>query len=460
MLNRHSHSEILKVLFLCSFSILSLFLGFFINAWRVADPEWFDSHQRDSESLLIGRMVKSGQDGIFSGGGLLGYGSLNTTPVVYSDMPFSNQYLAYTDGLRFGAYTTYNSQIGAQGVLFSILDRLIPLAPQEKLRLFYAMTSLCSAVSLTAIVFWFYLEFGGIVALFVLISAVSSQWLVVLGRNLCWSVWAFYLPVAVVMHTLRFKRGLTKIKHSTIGGIVFITVFIKCLFNGYEYITSTLVMIAVPFVYYGILSRWDLQRFLKGLFAVAFSSCIAILLSTLILCFQIASVKGSFLDGVNHVAYSFGKRTSGTPQNYPPEYAPGLKASTTGVLVTYLKGTFFNANNYLSTSSRFLSVYLFKVRYISLILCFMILSGLLYFLRNRRATEAEGRKPMALIAATWFSILAPLSWFIVFKAHSYVHAHINFILWQMPFVFFGFALCGLVVKRLFPRFIHPALERA
>ena len=38
-----------------------------------------------------------------------------------------------------------------------------------------------------------------------------------------------------------------------------------------------------------------------------------------------------------------------------------------------------------------------------------------------------------LVLATWFSILAPFSWYIIFKAHSFIHMHMNFIVWQMPF---------------------------
>ena len=52
---------------------------------------------------------------------------------------------------------------------------------------------------------------------------------------------------------------------------------------------------------------------------------------------------------------------------------------------------------------------------------------------------------IALICATWFSILAPLSWFVIFKAHSYIHTHMSFLLWQMPFTLFGFAVFGATV---------------
>ena len=450
MRSKRSPSQTLKALLICFLSVLSLFLGFFTNCWRVADQQWFDNHQRDMESFIVGRMVKSRQDGIFSSGGLTGFGSLEATQVNYFDDPCSNQYLAYTNGLPFGTYTTYNSQIGGQGMFFGILDKFTTCSPHEKLRLFHALTSLFSAVALTAIIFWFYLEFGLTVALLVLVSAVFSQWLVVFGRNLWWSMWAFYLPVAVIMHYLRFKRELMNVKPFAFGAIVFITIFIKCLFTGYEYITTTLVMMVVPLVYYGILKGWNFRKLLAGLFTAASSSCLAILLTFLILCFQVASVQGSFRDGVNHIVYVFAKRTHANPQDFPSIYASSLKSSTTRVVARYLWGTFFDANNYLSCSNQFVSAYLLKIRYLYLILLFMTMSGMLYFLRNRCVAEEEKQKRVALIFATWFSILAPLSWFIIFKSHSYLHVHMNFIVWQMPFVFFGFAVCGLVVKSLLP----------
>jgi hypothetical protein len=53
---------------------------------------------------------------------------------------------------------------------------------------------------------------------------------------------------------------------------------------------------------------------------------------------------------------------------------------------------------------------------------------------------------LALVGATWFSILAPLSWFVIFKAHAYVHPHMDYIAWHMPFVLFGAAVLGLAGK--------------
>jgi hypothetical protein len=60
-------------------------------------------------------------------------------------------------------------------------------------------------------------------------------------------------------------------------------------------------------------------------------------------------------------------------------------------------------------------------------------------------------KALALIAATWYSILAPLSWLVIFKAHAYIHTRLAPVVWQLPFLFFGIALIGFTVSTLFGR---------
>ena len=53
-----------------------------------------------------------------------------------------------------------------------------------------------------------------------------------------------------------------------------------------------------------------------------------------------------------------------------------------------------------------------------------------------------------MVITTCFSILAPLSWFIIFKTHSYVHTEMNYITWYIPFCLFGFGILGIVITRL------------
>jgi len=424
-------------------SIGLLFFGFFSNTWRVADQNWFATHQKDTEAHVMGRMVKSRQDGIFSAGGLNGWGTAKSTDAEWiPSTELGPQYTAYLYELSFEKFSTYNSQPAGQGMIFSLLDRLIPLSQQTKLRLFYVLTALLSAIALTAIIGWFYEEFGGWVAIFVLCSAVLSQWLTVFGKNLWWSLWAFYLPMIVVMYFLKRYRETLDQQLIRFGIVIFIAVSIKCFINGYEYITTTLVMMMVPFVYYVILNKWSRQQCVKWTLAAGLGSGVAIFFSFIMLCFQIGAAKDGFMDGVEHIVWSFGKRTYGEAEDFPPVYAASLNAGTLSVVITYMNGIFFDLNNYLSISNDFISNFLLKIRYYYLIVLFVVMSVLLFSRSNKEILAERRPHYIALIWTSWFSILAPLSWFVIFKAHSYIHIHMSFLLWQMPFTLFGFAVFG------------------
>ena len=147
------------------------------------------------------------------------------------------------------------------------------------------------------------------------------------------------------------------------------------------------------------------------------------------------------MDGVAHIIWSFGKRTYGEAEDFPPVYAASLNASTLSVVITYMNGIFFDFNNYLSIENAFISNLLLKIRYYYLIVLFIAMSALLLW----RSHAEQRHHYIALICATWFSILAPLSWHIIFKAHSYIHTHMSFLLWQMPFTLFGFAVFGSAI---------------
>ena len=437
-----SQSAFVRKMSIWTLSIGLLFFGFFSNTWRVADQNWFATHQKDTEAHVMGRMVKSRQDGIFSAGGLNGWGTAKSTDAEWiPSTALGPQYTAYLYKLSFEKFSTYNSQAGGQGMIFSLLDRFIPFSPEMKLKLFYILTALLSAAALTFIVGWFYEAFGGWVAIFVLSSAVLSQWLTVFGKNLWWSLWAFYLPMIAIMYFLKRYRETLDRQLIRFGIVIFIAVSIKCFINGYEYITTTLVMMLVPFVYYAILDKWNSRQCVKWTLAVGLGSGVAIFFSLIMLCFQIGAAKDGFIDGVEHVIWSFGKRTYGEAEDFPPVYAASLNAGTLSVVITYMNGVFFDLNNYLSNTNSFVSNFLLKIRYYYLIILFIVMSALLLW-----RSHAERRQHyIALICATWFSILAPLSWFVIFKAHSYIHTHMSFLLWQMPFTLFGFAVFGSAV---------------
>ena len=436
-----SRQNAVRKITIWSLSVLLLFLGFYVNMWHAAKPTWFENHQRDTEAHIMGRMVKSYHEGIFSAGGLNGDGTIKNIPKQWeSASRLQRQYIAYLNNLSFDGFSTYNSQPGGQGMVFSLFDRLLPGPSNIKLQFFYVLTALLTAIAISALISWFYQEFGFGVAVCVLVTTLFSGWLTVFGKNLWWSTWAFYLPMIAVLYYLKRQREEPNRPYLRFSIVVFIAISIKCFINGYEYMTTTLVMMTVPCVHYAILEKWDKQRILKLTLATCIGSGVAILLSLIILCFQIGAIRTGFVDGITHVIYSIGKRTYGSAEDFPPIYAASLDAGTIEVVLKYLNGVYFDLNNYIAKEIPFVSKWIFKVRYAYLIILFIGVTVLM-LLQNKQSLRSEHRQHyLALICTTWFSILAPMSWYVIFKAHSFIHTHMSFLLWQMPFTLFGFAL--------------------
>ncbi|NQU12430.1 hypothetical protein HQ590_16665 [bacterium] len=432
-----------------------LFWGFFANGLRVADPKWFDRFQ-GSEALVVGRMVKSRQDGLFSAGGLNGWVLTNQLPVVGTKDEWIGrwnldfQYRVYLEGAPFYSYHAYLSQPGGQSLLFSVLDGWLPWSGEIKLRVFHGLTALLSALTLALVVVWFLREFGWCGALGALASLVLSQWLVVFGGNLWWSAWAFYLPMAGVMYFLRRDRSSASPRPWRGGLLVFGLVFLKCLINGFEFITTTLVMLLVPFVYEAVREGRRWRTAVPGFLAAGTGAALAVVVGLAVLSAQIAAVKGSLRAGIGHVVYSFQKRTYAEPENFPAPYRPSLASPASPVLRKYLQGAFVNLGAARPPAPP-KPVAPRELTYQALIGVFLVASLAVCLQRKRWIAANEWRRSAALVAATWFSVLAPLSWLVIFKAHSYVHLQLNFVVWQMPFTIFGFAVTGLAVRSVFLR---------
>jgi hypothetical protein len=438
-------------------STLLLFMGFTKDFWNVASKAWFGNYQRDSEGLVIGRLVESRQGGLFSSGGLLGYGFRNSTEFSseYGDAAINIQYSAYGNGDLFRQFYPYESQIGAQGMLFGLLDKFLPQAPRLKLSLFHGIDSLLLAIILSLIVVWFYWEFGLWAGVFVLASALFSQFLAVFGRNLYWSTWSYYLPLVMVAFYLRRLRIPPSRQFLSFGALIYSAVLIKSLFSGDEYITATLVMMMVPFVFYCVLDRAGLRKFLIGSLTAVISSGLAILSSFVILCIQVATVEGSFQKGIDHIVYVFQKRSYADYRDFPAVYANSLKAGPGEVLVKYLNSAYFDFTTFFSRGAASISGSDLVIRYWVLILVFGLMTLVLILLFSRKKMDSDTqRKNLALVSSTWFSILAPFSWLIIFKAHAYIHLALDPIVWQMPFTLYGFAVCGLVIETVLTPLVH------
>ena len=414
------------ILFILASSLL--FLGFYRNQWQMARPKKFSSFQKDVESYVMARMVLTRQSGLFSQGGLPGWGDVD--PENINELDHEHQYDAYFEGLTFDSYWVKKSHPGFQGIFFSLLDRSSPFTPRMNLRLFRMFASGCFAAILAGLVLWFYTEFGKLSALLVFVSILLSQWMTLFGRNLFFVSAFFYLPMLVLLFRLQKEKYGHPLSDKQLFWMVFGLTLLKCLLNGYDFILPTLGMVASPIVFYGLSEGWDRNLLVKRFLMVALTALLAILVSLIILSVQVMYASGNLNDGLNSILTTINRRVFSQDPNQMAIYEESSRASYWSILKIYLSESYLDR---------------WPVPYFIIIIGFAVCSVMaLSSIKNRRFPNPT--LAVASIATTWFALLSPLSWFIIFKSLAYFHTHMNYLPWHMPFTLFGFGMCGYLLE--------------
>ncbi|HSG43650.1 MAG TPA: hypothetical protein VLA72_10895 [Anaerolineales bacterium] len=428
--------------------VLLFTLGFYKNQWVGVDMSEFHYRRDVSEIYILGRLVRSQQAGVFSDGGLLGIGDVDDSSVASNVI--NNQYDKYENGEGFSKYWAYKSHPGFQGILYSLFDSYTNLSPAMNLSILRLSISLLLSFILGIFCLWIVLEVGWLASISTVISILISKWLALLGGNLFWSMWSFYLP-AVIVSLLLWKNEEIDNKWWIIRFtfIVFFVSLLKILFSGFEFITAGLLMVTVPFVYYSILNKWEWKVFVGRMMGIGIGLAGSVIVGLVILGIQVKSVIGNYKEAIEYIVFSWSKRTYG----YEELLGDSSRASESAVGKTlevvnhYLNGYAFSLSSRLSTTSVLIRD-LLNGKYLFLILLFAVFTSI--FLIQCRSSEKKeiNRTGVALIVATWYSILSPLSWLVVFRDHAALHTRLDFIVWQMPYMLYGFALVGFVISTL------------
>jgi hypothetical protein len=419
-------------------SFLFFFSGFLFNPWRVLVKN--KALPPQGETLVIGRLVKSHTDGIFSGGGLCGRCGEKTEINEINDY----QYLAYKENLPCKSFVPYLSQIGFHATVYSMIDQVSPFSSDKNLWILRSFKTATLALVMSLIVLWFFLDFGLLSAIFVFLGVLFTPWFTYLGKDLWFCVWTNFLSFVISLFVLRREHNLHQPSELLILIFASLGILINFIFNGYEWVSTTLIMAAIPFFYYWRKDDWPLKKLVRRIAWLAFGSLVSLAATFSVLIFQISQVKGSISAGVDWIIFSFLKRSYGSPESIPEVYAKQIDHSLSEVFIRYFNATAFKIPAFVTDAVHWFP---HKISFLLVILIFLVCSFLILYKGNLLKFAPGQKKLLAnLSITTWISILAPFSWYLIFKGHAYSHAHINYITWFMPFCLFGLAMVGATIS--------------
>ena len=429
---------LLSFILLVIVGTLILLPNFYRNKWNAVDAGYYEEWQIRYDRLVIARLARTLQNGFFSDGGLMGLG--DTEEWNFLSSTHNHQYNVYFKKGDFRSYLIYKSNPGFQGILYGVIDKLLSIPGTEKIRVFRGVTALASALTFGLIFAFIATEFGLLAGTFMLLFSAVSIWIILPAGSIFWNLWAFYLPFLAGTYLLADSAKTGRYQAAKIHIILFLAIVIRILLSGFDIMTTVLIMSTVPIIYYGIYGDWGWRTFFERFIKISLVLLTGTVLGLLIMSFQIARAEGTDANVFAYIENRFGHHFAGNSEYY---LSGNIEATRIGIFEVTGKYLAMPAVNLpLPGQNR-------QILYWHIMVLFTVFTGAYFLFHKKRG--GYPRKAIALIVATWFSLLAPLSWYILFRPHSIIHTHVNTMGWQMPFTLIGFALCGYIITDLLMR---------
>ncbi|NBH96985.1 hypothetical protein D7Y41_03480 [Anaerotruncus sp. 1XD22-93] len=321
-----------------------------------------------------------------------------------------------------GELEIYYSQFGLQGKVFRHLTRYMNY--ENAILNLNLICSIATAVVFVLLVFLLYYKYNFLFASCFYVTFWLSPWIVNFARNLYWVEFTWFLPVVIGLFcSLKIKNR----RHRIFSYILaFIAILGKCL-CGYEYI-SVIMMGMISFLVVDLFNAFIEKNKTKQilLFRTIFIMGMVAIVGFVVAILIHGTLRGNgdIIQGIKSIIeWDAFKRTGGADLNNFDEILwPSFNASIWEVYSKY-----FHFPTEVLTG---ISGNLFPM------LCVIPL-GIFGFNYKKRKLKWE----LPIMYAVFF--LTSVSWFVLAKSHSYIHLHMNYVLWYFGFV----QLCIYVICR-------------
>lgn len=329
----------------------------------------------------------------------------------------------------YGVLEPYESQYGLQGKVFRYLSKYMDENEYtDYLRLICAFST---AFVFTLIVVLLYMKYNFLLAICFAITFLLSPWVVNFAGSVYWVEFTWFLPmlIGLVCSIWINRKRIRNICYM----LAYISIVIKCL-CGYEYI-SAVMMGLISFMLIDLavaVIKRDRERTLLFFKAVFIMGCIAIAgFGTAICIHAFLRGEGNIIGGVKSIIREDVLRRvgGGSLNSFGQEYWPSLNASVWEVVRKYFH---FKTDIIAGIDANIFPI-----------LC---LTPVIIFI-NDYAKKSFNLEEVAMYIVFF---LTGISWMVLGKSHSYIHTHINYVLWYFGFV----QCCFYIILNRFGNYVH------
>ena len=429
-------------------SVVLMVIAFNTNCFRASNSTVFNRGlSPNGDGYFYGKLALSEQEGLFK----------NITTVAQMDRPrqltveervlfrlsflsyFSQQ--AYLEKIPVKSYKYYYSKTALHSFFYNLWNTVFSPEPEAYISFLKFQKSLLFAIVLGLMVLWLSVEINFKVGILTSVLMLFSPILVHYAGSLWFAPFTFFLHFLLAVFWLR-KDFLGEMtfgrKHYALLTAVFV---FHMLFHSFEWITAMGFMYVIPFIYYG-LRKANIAATIRRTAMATVTYFIAVAIGMFFLMLQITFAKQvTFGEAAEFVISRYTTRTSGyDSEKIKKNVNVDTKLEAMNVPYRDVFKKFFNEPAFVV--HRY-DEPLIGFTYRGYIWAFLFTSMLLIFFILAKRNKTDTWKIIATIIVTWISILAPFSWFYIFKPHAYLHSHLCHFMWYLPFIFIG--MMGIVI---------------
>lgn len=336
-----------------------------------------------------------------------------------------------------GGIYVYKSQYGLQSRVAMFCLHFVPYKYIKDVLRFLCNVML--SIVLVVLVHFVWLAYGKFMAGCFYFTFMLSPWITSYANNMYWVEFTWFLPMLTgLICSIYGKRRVCRL---SCYAAAFVTILVRSL-CGYEFITTIMLgSIAFPMA--------DLFEavFDRNKEDVVFASKKVLFLGLASLAGFVAAIcihaplrgDGSILAGIKSIIdQDVLRRTYGADLNaFDPVYWESFNASMFDVLDEYI----FNWRTDV----------FFYIHQKMLFPIMMTLSLVIFLIQYERKTLLIKN---AAMFAVFFAV--SVSWFVLAKGHSYIHTHMNYVLWYFGFV----QVCLYVIADFTLKAVHILRQKA